>query len=289
MSRADLALLLVEDNPADAVLVRETLGMSFDSAVDLAHTDTLNSALEALERASFDVVLCDLGLPDSDHLETLEHIVLASKGTPIIVLTGFDDGEMPLQALKAGAQDFVAKDVLASPDIGREVLVRAIRYAIARSGGRGRDRRDLGEADRVLVEVMSGRNDTSATARAYGHLPLVEGAPSLFATLTEEYNRAMEEAMREVSYRVETERSRIVSELGQSLGRFGATPKDVVELHVAALREASNGKNSSQVRGLKDEARLILVEVMGNLASYYRRYAWRGQPSPQPGSETSDE
>jgi serine phosphatase RsbU (regulator of sigma subunit)/DNA-binding response OmpR family regulator len=127
MKPAPVSILLVEDNPGDARLIREMLvsrgleGFALHIAGDLA------SALRAAGDEVFDVVVLDLGLPDAQGLDGLKQVGLAVPESPVIVLTGNSDSELALSAVQAGAQDYLVKGEI-SPDL----LIRACRYAIER-------------------------------------------------------------------------------------------------------------------------------------------------------------
>jgi two-component system cell cycle sensor histidine kinase/response regulator CckA len=103
-------VLLVEDNPADARFIQEMLKGAPQGLFDLAHAEELRAALAALRDPAFDVLLLDLGLPDSQGLETLARVqAQIAERLPIIVLTGLNDEALALEALHRGAQDFLAK------------------------------------------------------------------------------------------------------------------------------------------------------------------------------------
>jgi sigma-B regulation protein RsbU (phosphoserine phosphatase) len=127
MSDTPTRILLVEDNPGDARLIRELLrdGGQYGSAID--ETSRLADALAALRFAAPDVVLLDLFLPDSQGLDTFSRLHTAASSVPMIVLTGLDDEATALAAVKAGAQDYLVKGLVSA-----ELLSRAIRYAIER-------------------------------------------------------------------------------------------------------------------------------------------------------------
>ncbi len=121
------SVLLVEDNPGDARLVREYLHERFGERCDLHIADTLDSALDALDTRPVDVVLLDLSLPDSHGLDTFYRVHAAAKGAPVVILTGNDDDEQGLAAVRAGAEGYLAKkhqDGVA--------LVRSLRHAMER-------------------------------------------------------------------------------------------------------------------------------------------------------------
>jgi len=122
-----LRVLLVEDNPGDAGLIRWALEDAGTPAgtIVLEHVDRLSTGLERLARSSgFDVVLLDLSLPDSHGLPTLARVTESVPDTAVIVLTGLDDGAVALQAVQAGAQDYLVKGQIEGP-----LLARALRYA----------------------------------------------------------------------------------------------------------------------------------------------------------------
>jgi PAS domain S-box-containing protein/putative nucleotidyltransferase with HDIG domain len=121
-------VLLVEDNPGDATLVQTFLNDDPDaSRFRITVCERLTQALELAQDDATDLVLLDLGLPDSQGLETFKVMHDRHPGLPIIVLTGSDDVALGIAAIQSGATDFLAKGRIDS-----DLLPRAIRYALAR-------------------------------------------------------------------------------------------------------------------------------------------------------------
>ncbi|MGE5679734.1 MAG: PAS domain S-box protein [Bacillota bacterium] len=120
-------ILLIEDNLGDARLFSEYLldSRGFDYETD--HAFTLASALLKLREKEYDVILLDLGLPDSQGLAGLEKIFQKNSSVPVIVLTGLEDESLAVNAVKMGAQDYLVKIQADS-----HLLVKSIRYAIER-------------------------------------------------------------------------------------------------------------------------------------------------------------
>jgi signal transduction histidine kinase len=120
-------ILLVEDNPGDARLLRETLRDAESLRFDLAHADRLEDALARVRSELADVVLLDLSLPDAHGMETVQRMLEAAPAVPIIVLTGLADETVAVHAVQAGAQDYLVKGTVEGATLGR-----AIRYAMER-------------------------------------------------------------------------------------------------------------------------------------------------------------
>ena len=125
-----LRLLLVEDNPRHAQLLREAMGdagAAFAGAApyELLHATTLAAGLETLATGGVDLVLLDLSLPDAAGLDALLRVRELHPDVPVIALTGLNDETLAAQALQAGAQDYLTKG-----KIGGSLLARSIRYAV---------------------------------------------------------------------------------------------------------------------------------------------------------------
>ncbi len=127
MATETIRILLVEDNSGDVRLLRVYLADAGASRFELTHAEALTEALARLKGAAFDVVLLDLSLPDSSGLETVERVRAAAPTLPIVVLSGLDDEETAVEAVKHGAQDYLVKGRIDSA-----LLIRAMRYAIER-------------------------------------------------------------------------------------------------------------------------------------------------------------
>jgi PAS domain S-box-containing protein len=127
MADQPILVLLVEDNPGDVLLLQEFLLDVTSSKVNLKSVECIEEALNCLEKESFDVILLDLSLPDSQGLETFVKIHCQVPAIPIIVLTGLDDETLATRAVQQGAQDYLVKG-----EVSGDLLVRSMRYAIER-------------------------------------------------------------------------------------------------------------------------------------------------------------
>lgn len=144
MSASSLKILLIEDNLAEARLLREVLKQGDFKRFSLVHVKRLREALDRLQEDCFDVILLDLTLPDSQGLESLYPLSRHAPSLPIVVLTNMNDDELAIEAVRQGAQDYLVKR-----QINVEVLFRSLRYAI--------ERKQVLESLRAVNEALKNR------------------------------------------------------------------------------------------------------------------------------------
>lgn len=121
------SVLLVEDNPADARLLQEMVAASGDHDIVLHPCRKLSDAMERVEAGTTDCVLLDLSLPDVNGLDGIDRFRERFPHLPIVILTGLANEDVALEALQAGAQDYLVKG-----SIEGDGVKRAVRYAIER-------------------------------------------------------------------------------------------------------------------------------------------------------------
>jgi len=125
--REQLHVLLIEDNPGDAILFRSLVDDAGPRSLWLDHVTTLQAGLERLQRTGFDAIIAGLYLPDSDGIATLRQLVAAAPDVPLVVLSDCDDDPFAMELLKHGAQDYLIKGQSDGP-----LILKTIRYAIER-------------------------------------------------------------------------------------------------------------------------------------------------------------
>jgi len=126
MKDEPISLLLLEDNPGDARLIREQLADT-DDRFNLQSVDLLSKGLKCLASQNIDAILLDLGLPDNQGLNAIGYLRAKKSSIPIIILTGLNDESVAIEAVRRGAQDYLIKG-----SITGSMLSRVIRYAIER-------------------------------------------------------------------------------------------------------------------------------------------------------------
>jgi len=160
MESEKIEVLLIEDNPGDARLIQEMLTEAGEAWFRVEYADRLSRGLEHLKNGGVDVVLLDLSLPDGQGLDAFEKVQAQVPAVPVVVLTGFDDETLAVEAIRHGAQDYLVKG-----DVDSKVLYRAVRYSVER-------KRAVEDAKRYSKRVEA----LYAVAQAVSHSLNMDGA-----------------------------------------------------------------------------------------------------------------
>ncbi|GAB0056083.1 hypothetical protein SIID45300_00383 [Candidatus Magnetaquicoccaceae bacterium FCR-1] len=257
-----LRVLLVEDSEADQLLVRENAEISGNGSVahlprlTLIPVGELRQAIEQLSQDRFDAVLLDLNLPDSIGMETFLRLHDQAPELAIVVLTGLDDDALGADTIRHGAQDFLNKGSLDGP-----LLLRSLRYAVERQqliNELDRTRRRLRQEQEILsLEKLSNRTPGDglrvlSLERVYSELV------RQYVVATREGGDPPREEVRKVAAR---------------LMAMHAGARDVVVLHLKMLRGTGHWTTMTEERAFSQDARLVLVELLGHLTDLYRERA----------------
>jgi signal transduction histidine kinase len=156
MISSPIRLLLVEDNSADATLLKYMLAEVAEESFEVTHVERMAEAVRRLAGDSFDAILLDLSLPDSRGVQTIVQVNALAPHLPIVVMTGMDDKKTALEAVRRGAQDFLIKG-----QSGGWLLARSIRIAMERK----QTERQLKALNETLEQRVAERTAT-ATRRA---------------------------------------------------------------------------------------------------------------------------
>jgi PAS domain S-box-containing protein len=139
-------VLLIEDNADDLELIKRKLSRSANNRYIVTTARKLQSGLEYLANDGIDVILSDLGLPDSHGLDTVTKILFGAPHVPLIILSGFDDEALAIKAVQAGAQDYLVKG-----HIEDSQMERSLAYAIERA----RLQRELEQHTQEIYSIQS--------------------------------------------------------------------------------------------------------------------------------------
>lgn len=155
-----IKILLIEDNPGDARLIKEYLTDVKNLKLHLSTAIRLEEGIGILENELIDIILLDLKLPDSEGLGSFDKIFSITPNIPIIVLTGLNDENTAIKAVQMGAQDYLVKDKVES-----DLLIRSIRYAIERKRAEEEHQKLLEQRIRSLAIIEAQENERRRISR----------------------------------------------------------------------------------------------------------------------------
>lgn len=269
-------ILLIEDDPGNANLIRNLLAHSDNFSLaqglsfELIWVELLSQGIEELAKQSFDAILLDLRLPDSNGIDTLIEIKKYARQTPIIIQTGSADETLIVKSFQLGVGGYLKKE-----NIDSNLLVYAIRSAIEKQNYIAtveQDRLQQQDLEVRELEQIANTVKTQVTARMFGSESLRESVPDIFVELVREYGNLMDLALEERAYKVEHNISEQLRILGEKLGFLKAGPRDVIDIHTKTLKEKNENVTLAKTQAYVSEGRLMVLELMGYLTSYYRKY-----------------
>ena len=278
-------VLLIEDSPEYVLLIRKALAQKRGTLFDVESAGWLSKGLERLAHGGINVVLLDLGLPDSQGLDTVASLHSQVPGVPIVVLTGDDDEALGVSAVREGAQDYLVKGQLDVP-----LLERSIRYAIERhrlmaeAAERLAEQRQIEErqtAERIqqlereidFLEQLSRPPQTAITAETFGLVSMREGVPDIFNQLVQRWGELIDLALEQRAYKMEHNIPESIRAIAEQVGFFRAGPRDVVEIHTEALKTKTQKVPVVRAQAYVEEGRMMVLELMGYLTSFYRNHS----------------
>jgi signal transduction histidine kinase len=253
-------VLIIEDNPADARLIREMLSGGTMPDVRLDHAASLAAGLTILEKEEPDAVLLDLGLPDSQGIDTFIAAHSNAPNVPIVVLTGFSDEAIGSRAVEEGAQDYLVKG-----QVDAHGLVRAIEYAIRRHAQRE-------ELELIASELERRNAELSVFTYSVSH-DLKEPLRTIEAFsqfVMEDYAPALDDQGRDYLTRMAAAAARLKQMIEDLLllSRAGQRPETVERVEVAEVLDdivaALDG--SIRTKGARIDIEPGLPAVLGDRA-----------------------
>lgn len=260
--------LVVDDDPQFVDLLGLLLRQDDAVEHDIEVAGSLAGAMKALASADRDVVLLDLGLPDSQGRGTLRAVVEAAGDTPVIVLTSTGDWGFRNPAIRLGAEDYVLK-----VGVEADVLNRSVRHAVERRRlrvelDRTREQARREQEFRAMARLADERREASGQS-----VPLAIGDPELFSEARAEYAAILEVAVRAETHVTPDDVRGRIRALATVLAGRGATPADVMGLHTATMHAVVDRVPHGEVQAWVREGRLSVLALMGDLANVYRTRA----------------
>ncbi|KJR41009.1 response regulator receiver sensor signal transduction histidine kinase [Candidatus Magnetoovum chiemensis] len=271
----EINILVIEDNAPDVALLRIALSKSTSVAITLTVAEMLSIGLKYLESRRYDVILLDLGLPDSKGIDTFKRIYQKVRDVPIVVLSGLDDEELAIKSVHEGAQDYLVKG-----ELSYNLLIRSIRYAIERK--RAEENLLLLKKQQQRVrELEKERNELQLNYKCYltvaqndvnaGGAVSVFDDREIFSKFKDLYKDLLVKFVKSVIFQEERPNMRHFCSL---MADKKLKAKDIIRLHLTVLQDITNEFISPvEEQTFSYEARLSLIQLMGNIMDIYLKRA----------------
>lgn len=264
-------ILLIEDEPEEIEyfrrLISKAKSSSFKQGFELIVAQSLEEGLQQLSLNDIDVIFLDLMLTDSRGIKSLTGVLEVAPTLPIIVYTALNE-TAAVKVLELGAIGYLHKT-----EIDTNLLVYAIRSAIERQEQINILKHQHKQQEQVEFEQLEAMVafNINRNANLSDSVSLQESKPDIFAELVQSYCEIMDLALEEKAYKVEHNTSDKLAALARQLGFMQATPRDAIEIHTTVLKE-KNVNSSRKSQAYVKEGRLTILELMGYLTAYYRKY-----------------
>jgi CheY-like chemotaxis protein len=267
-SGAPLRVLLVDSSPRLGELVMAALGETEEGRrFEVSRARSVHAAGESVGRDEADVVLLPLDDPDAGLLPFVE-LRAEAPAVPVVVLSSAADEPLAMKAVQLGATDYLRPEQLYGT-----LVVRCLQHAVESA----RVRAQLGRYEEALPALLADLPSEGRVA------PLRVALPRPFEELVGAYAQILDQAVEQVLYRVEHPLQESLRRVARRAGELRAGPRDVVEIHAAAMRGRQAEAGPQRMRLYVAEGRVRVLELMGHLVTYYRHLSQRGR-TPTPGA-----
>lgn len=303
-----LKILHVDDYEADFLIMRRLLAGISNLSIEIEWSETYKQALQILPKNQHHICLLDYSLEHKDGLELMQEAQKKGCTMPFIMLTGKGNEKVDMTAMQSGAAFYVDKNNLDAYNLERAIryslnhalLLQEVKEFNETLEQRVADRTQLlleakkqleaeiAEREKIEEELrqlriergfrtlqnMSNAVQATVTSQLLGIKSIEDSAPDIFERLVNQYGEILEQAIQRRAYWVEDDKvSELLREMADEMGMLRLSPRDIVQIYNAALKHKGNRVSLPQkADAYVEEGRLTLLELMGNLVSYYRNH-----------------
>ncbi|HYN77446.1 MAG TPA: response regulator [Lamprocystis sp. (in: g-proteobacteria)] len=261
-------VLVVRHHPVDPASGPDASGGLVNWEPRPEYAGHLADGLAMLAPGRFDCVLLDVDPVNPHGYEAMARLRAQAPDLPVVVCAGHADETLGPSLIAAGAEDVVCRDGADGRQLGRVVrhaVARLRRRAAASAVQGARERRGVGR-------LMAPSGHSGEAARIYGAGTLREADSRTFDLIVDDYVELVKHTAESQVFRTGPGEGRSARPLAERMGFLGAGPRDAIEVHTEALLRLDQGFSAADQRQIALEGRIVVLELMGYLAGYYRRY-----------------
>jgi DNA-binding NarL/FixJ family response regulator len=260
-------LALIPDGEA---LPLEDLFEGFEEPVfELRRVSTQHAAYELLGEGNTVLVLLDLSHPEHGQMELLSHLHDDFPEIPAIVLAPEMDRGQAQQAIALGAHDYLVHDGLSPETLEQSVRFALRRHSLLQRAGEMLEQR-LRERELDAFDQLRPQRELAVTRSLMGIEHLQQRDPEAFQRLREHYETLLEKALEAQRLKTDFDVNAEVKNFADQLGHLLGGPRDLVEIHTAALKARLDGANARLSRAMTEEGRFLIIRALGALSNFYR-------------------
>lgn len=248
---------------------------------EMLHCPSFANWLETANDEVIDGIIYIEAIQGTGAIEQIVAIRQRMLDTPLIAITRAE-GSVPLELVSAGADDFLTTRELTPLKLARTMLI-----------GRERKRREVETLDLVrsngLLDTsgewaaakeiedlvsLAGEEALPISNKAYSVTDFSQQNPQKFNELVETYAKLIDEALEELSHRTDNSYRDSVAEFADSIGMLNLGPRDIINIHKEVILRKAQAANQAKLRAYISEGRLLLVQLMGHVLTFYRSFFW---------------
>ncbi|MBL8953458.1 MAG: response regulator [Myxococcaceae bacterium] len=266
-----LRVLLVQEADEDAGITLAQLASGRDFRFDAKRVRSIAQGLERAVPEAADVVLVDLSLSAEGGTAALKKLVRRMPGVPVVAILRPDDAAGRAEALRVGAQDALTRDAQTPEVLGRALSHAFERFRLKHELERTAELAAHERERKGLANLSQSRS--SISAELLGHQPLRHSAPKVFEGFVRDFVATCEKAIADREHEVHPSTQRAeLQRLADELARVRAGPGDIVDVYQEALSRGWSAESSQLGAAKREEARLMLIAVLGYVLAAYRLY-----------------
>lgn len=263
-------LLVRSDDGAESALIGPLRGIA-DGGLEVKAATNLDDALAILAEGETDIIVAEgSGDGDGHLLERVKVLRRQATRTPIVVIASVRDENFLEEMRRAGIQHVLQRQEALQP-----LVLSVVRGALREA------RADAVSADEEIgrLGALSGPAPSPVTGRSFGMQSLRDKTPEEFESLLNAYDTLLDMLLERQARRLVDDYEARLLRFAERLGMINAGPRDVVAIHKAAIAAKIAREPAMKTKAYCEEGRLLILQVMGHLASFYRSLSWGKAPT----------